>query len=461
MEVAQVLKRFRGKDASIAMQNLKVMVAAAAKVKPTPDSELSELQAGYTNFYADNAISPHVPFDGLGPWIVNSDGKVIYDTGGYGMLGFGHNHPKLLEAVGRRQVMANIMTPSFVQDEFWEKVKAELTPAYDSILCLNSGSEANTLAMRIANIHNHENPVRVALKGSFHGRTEAPATVSENSRAGYERVLADYNPDNKAAKERGPAKFTHFIEPNDEKDAIRVFNEIKARGEFPEITLFEPVMGEGNPGVPADRGFYETLRGLTSEHGGLLLADSVQAGWRVRGEMSFTKYADMDGVAPPDMETFSKAINGGQFPLSILALSAQLSNNYKSGIYGNTMCGNPRGLDVACAVLDELTPDVRENIRTSGEIFVSKLKALQNKYPTILEDVTGTGLLVALHVVPQYDVMDVEKQLRLRGLNVIHGGANALRFTPWFHMTPEESDFICELMDDYFAVMVSHERKTA
>ena len=95
----------------------------------------------------------------------------------------------------------------------------------------------------------------------------------------------------------------------------------------------------------------------------------------------------------PDIESWSKALNAGQYPLSVLGLSEEAAELYRYGIYGNTMTTNPRALDVACAVLDGVTPALRRNIRDRGVEFVEKLTALSERYPEIVDSVQGSGLL--------------------------------------------------------------------
>lgn len=400
---------------------------------------IPEIQTGFSNFYKKESIPPWIPVAAHGPWILTTEQQMIYDTGGYGMLGLGHNNDQILSALSKEQVMANIMTPNFAQQNFWEKVKPELN-SYESIVCLNSGSEANTLAMRLANIHKHPKPVRISLVGSFHGRTDKPAQVSHSCRESYNSHLSDYQKDTP----------TYFIQCNNSQHAIDTFKTISEKGEFPEITLIEPVQGEGNPGVPITKEFYLTLRNLTKEVGGLLLADSVQAGWRCYGEMSLTNYPEFKNLPPPDFESFSKAISGGQFPLSILALSKELTQEFQTGLYGNTMTGNPRALDVASAVLDQMSHEVRENIVVMGDLLLKELEQLSQKH-SMLTHATGTGLLLALHLDERVPVLPVEKELRKRGLNVIHGGKNALRFTPWFLIKEEEIQLIVQILDSYFS----------
>ncbi len=73
----------------------------------------SSLQDNILNFYNKDTISPYVPIAAKGPWIVSNEGKIIYDTGGYGMLGYGHSPEWALNVLSREHVMANVMTPSY------------------------------------------------------------------------------------------------------------------------------------------------------------------------------------------------------------------------------------------------------------------------------------------------------------------------------------------------------------
>lgn len=401
---------------------------------------IKNLQKGYLNFYNNDSIQPFVPIAASGPWIATSEKKIIYDSGGYGMLGLGHNPENILNSLSKPQTMANIMTPNFNQKIFRDQIDKDISPSYQKIVCLNSGSEANTVAMRIANIHKNKNPVQVSLLGSFHGRTEMPAIVSESCREIYNEYLMDYS----------IPKTNYFVEPNNIDDLIDTFNIIKENNQFPELTIIEPVMGEGNPGQAINPLFYSKIRDLTKETGGLLLVDSVQAGFRCTGELSIMKYNGFENMMPPDMETFSKAINAGQFPFSFIALNNKTADKYKIGLYGNTMTTNPRALDVSTAVFKEMNQDVRRNIVNSGIKIKDTFTGLKNKYKFI-ENITGTGLLLAIHLNKNIDVMKVERNLRNAGLNVIHGGKNALRFTPWFLINDNEINLIKELLDNEFS----------
>jgi acetylornithine/succinyldiaminopimelate/putrescine aminotransferase len=127
-------------------------------------------------------------------------------------------------------------------------------------------------------------------------------------------------------------------------------------------------------------------------------------------------------------------------------MTERASSLYVSGIYGNTMTTNPRALETAVAVLDRITPELRRNIRDKGVEFVDKLNILAEEFPEYITLVQGTGLLCSAElrpdVLPVVGFGAVEPWCRKRGLGVIHGGKNALRFTPHFAITSQEIDLI-------------------
>ena len=102
---------------------------------------------------------------------------------------------------------------------------------------------------------------------------------------------------------------------------------------------------------------------LTKEHDSMLLVDSIQAGIRGQGCLSVIDYEGrFQDAEVPDLETWSKAINAGQYPLSVLGMNDRAAEMYVVGIYGNTMTTNPRALETAVAVLEQITPELRRNI---------------------------------------------------------------------------------------------------
>ncbi|TWI05013.1 acetylornithine/succinyldiaminopimelate/putrescine aminotransferase [Luteimonas cucumeris] len=418
-------------------------------------AQVDALQEGFVNFYPHDAVNPYVALAARGPWVITLNGAVLYDCGGYGMLGFGHTPQKIMDAMAKPQVMANIMTPNLSQLRFARAMRNAIGQGrgscpYSRFLCLNSGSESVGLAARIADIntklmtdpgarHAGRTVKRLVVKGSFHGRTDRPALYSDSSRKTYLQFLASYRGEDSVIA----------IEPYDIDALKKVFSDAEANGWFIEAMFLEPVMGEGDPGRSVPPAFYAAARALTKAHGALLLVDSIQAGLRAQGVLSIVDYPGFEALEAPDMETYSKALNAAQYPLSVLAVTEHAAGLYRSGVYGNTMTTNPRALDVGCAVLEMITPELRDNIRDRGREAVEKLEKLKGELGGLITKVQGTGLLFSCELDPSYKGYGTgssEEWLREHGLGVIHGGANSLRFTPHFAVRSDEIELLVNMV---------------
>jgi len=372
------------------------------------------------------------------------------------MLGSGYGPEHVIQSMSDNWVMANVMTASFSQKRLDERLRKELGHTrgwcpFEKFICMNSGSESVTVSLRIADVNakimtqkggKHEGKTikMMAVEQGFHGRTDRPAQMSHSCKGKYDKHLASFqNRDNLI-----------LVPANDVPSLEKAFKEAAANNVFIELFAIEPVQGEGNPGQCVSREFYDAARRLTLEHDSMLLVDSIQAGIRGQGTLSVVDYQGFEDCEAPDLETWSKAMNAGQFPLSVLGMNERASNLYVTGIYGNTMTTNPRALETAVAVLDGITPDLRKNIRERGVEFVEKFSLLQKEFPHVITKVQGTGLLCSAELDPEkFPVVGheaVEPWCRRRGLGVIHGGENALRFTPHFNITSKEIDLIVSIV---------------
>ena len=419
-------------------------------------SLIKNLQSGFVNFYQPATINQYIAIAAKGPWIITSHGAVVHDNGGYGMLGSGHGPDSVIETMSKNWVMANVMTPSFSQKRLDDSLRRELGHTrgecpFSHFICMNSGSESVTVSLRIADVNSniltspggkHEGKeIRLlAIEQGFHGRTDRPAQMSHSCKDSYDKNLASFRDrDN-----------LYLVPPNDVQALRDVFRKAEKDNVFIELMAIEPVQGEGNPGQCISREFYDEARKLTKTHDSLLLIDSIQAGIRGQGCLSIIDYDGFQDCEEPDLETWSKAVNAGQYPFSVLGMNYRASELYVNGIYGNTMTTNPRALETASAVLDNITPDLRKNIREKGAELVEKLNALEKEFPEYVVKVQGTGLLCSVELKP--DILPVigfdavEPWCRRRGLGVIHGGSNALRFTPHFWITSEEIDLIISIV---------------
>ena len=432
-------------------------------------TQIDATQAGFVNFYPDDAINPYVAIAACGPWVITLKGRVLHDSGGYGMLGFGHTPQPVIDAMAKPQVMANIMSPSLSQLRVVQALRAEIGHRrggcpYAKFLTLNSGSESVSLAGRIADTntklmtdpggrHAGKRVKRIAVQGAFHGRTELPALYSDSSRKTYLQHLASYRHHNDQLI---------TIEPYSIEGLKQAFADADANGWYIEAMFLEPVMGEGDPGRAVPPEFYAVARELTAAHGTFLLVDSIQAGLRAHGVLSIVDYPGFENLEAPDMETYSKALNGGQYPLSVLAVNERAAKIYAKGTYGNTMTTNPRAMDIATTVLRSLTPEIRANVRDKGIEALEKLNALKSELGGLITKVQGTGLLFSCELDASfkcYGAGSTEEFMRERGIGVIHGGTNSLRFTPHFAITSAELDLVIENIR--FALLNGPRRKEA
>ena len=454
-----VVERFAAQDA-----RLPRAIAAAARARSTMEAEWGplfqeserqlcrHLQQGILNFYPAPAINPYVPLAAEGPWIVTAHGAVLHDSGGYGMLGLGHAPAPVVSAIAAPLVMANVMTPSFSQYRLTQRLVKEIGRSrgacpFGRFVFLNSGSEAVSFTCRVTDIHaglcaaaggryEGKRAVRLAIVDGFHGRTEGPARLSHSCRPAYARHLASF----------AGVENVLFVPVNDIDALDHALSAIDDEELFLEAAFVEPVMGEGVPGLAMLPPYYDALRAATRMRGALLVVDSVQAALRAHGCLSIVDYPGFESSEPPDMETYSKALNAGQYPLSVVALTDAAASIYVTGLYGNTMTGNPRAMEAACAVLDSLTEDTRRNIRERGVDLIERLGALSAEFPGTIDAVVGTGLMVSAMLNPsRYRVLGeggFEEYLRRHGIEMIHGGDTGLRFTPAFDITRAEVDLI-------------------
>ncbi len=454
-----VIEDFAGKDPRL-VEAIDAAVAAAESLEyrdlfaQDEVAQVAAIQEGIENFYAQDAVNPYVALAARGPWLVTSKGAVLHDSGGYGMLGFGHAPKAVLEAMSRPQVMANVMTSSFSQYRLVQALRCEIGHRrsggcpFSHFVAMNSGSESVSVAARIADMnaktmtdaggpHAGKRLKRMSLATGFHGRTDRPAQFSDSTAGSYRKHLASF-------RDRDDLI---IVEANDIADLEKAFERATQENVFVEAFFMEPVMGEGNPGIGITPEFYARARELTRQHQTLFLVDSIQAGLRGAGCLSIVDYPGFENLDAPDMETYSKALNAGQYPLSILAMTEETAAIHHSGVYGNTMTANPRAMDVGVAVLNLVTDKIRKNIVERGKEFVDKLEKLKDELDGPITSVQGTGLLFSCALDPAikaYGKDSIEESLRHHGLGVIHGGENSLRFTPPFDVTSAEVDLIVE-----------------
>jgi acetylornithine/N-succinyldiaminopimelate aminotransferase len=189
--------------------------------------------------------------------------------------------------------------------------------------------------------------------------------------------------------------------------------------------LVEPVQGEGGV-VPAPPGFLRGLRELTDNHGSLLIVDEIQTGIGRTGEFLGSKHFDVK----PDVIAVAKGLGGG-FPIGAMLCTASLDQGLPPGSHGTTFGGNPLASTAAMTVLDIIENEgLIAAAREEGRYLLKGLGLVLERFPTLVRETRGLGLLCALDLNPNVDARALMASLRESGLLVSIAGGTALRFSP-------------------------------
>jgi 4-aminobutyrate aminotransferase len=335
------------------------------------------------------------------------EGHRLYDTDGRAYLDFangiavsvlGHGHPAVTAAI-HAQVDA-LIAPCAAMGYAESTVRharllAEFLPeSLDSIFFMNSGSEAIEAAIKLARRVTGR-PGIIAFRGAFHGRTMGAASITSsniNYLLGYEPLLPG------VYLSQFPSVYRDFA--GDEERAVEVsltyLRELLRTTLPPSAVaamIIEPMQGEGGY-IPAPPAFLRALRAICDEHGILLVADEIQAGFGRTGKMWAFEHA---GVVP-DVVCMAKAIANG-LPLSALASSRALQVRWGKSAHGTTYGGNPVSCAAGIAVLETIRDErLVENSAARGAELMAGLRAIASRDSRI-GDVRGLGLMIGVEFV--------------------------------------------------------------
>ena len=203
-------------------------------------------------------------------------------------------------------------------------------------------------------------------------------------------------------------------------------NELRAAiGPATAAILVEPVQGEGGIHT-ADAEFLRGLRAVADEFGLLLMFDEIQCGMGRTGKLFAHEWA---GVTP-DIMAIAKALGGG-FPVAACLATERAASCMTAGSHGSTFGGNPLAMAVANAVLDVMLADgFLDNVERMGKILRGRLDDLKGKYPAVVDEVRGMGLMIGLRLRPEMDAAAVLGDLGRRGLLTAPAAENVIRLMP-------------------------------
>ncbi len=356
---------------------------------------------------------------GEGVWLVTEGGERYLDfAAGVAVNSLGHAHPHLIEALttqaGKVWHLSNLY--DVPGQETLGRRLTEATFA-DRVFFTNSGAEALECAIKTARRYQFVkgHPERfhiITFEGAFHGRTIATIAAG-----GQEKYLEGFGP-----------KAPGFDQvPFGDLDAVKA-----AITDQTAAILIEPVQGEGGLRTASNE-FLRALRQICDENGLLLVLDEVQCGVGRTGKLFAHEWA---GITP-DIMAVAKGIGGG-FPLGACLATEEAASGMKAGTHGSTYGGNPLAMAVGNAVLDVVLADgFLDHVREVALIFRQGLASLKDRYPDIIEEIRGEGLMLGIKAkVPNTDLLMAMREEHVLG---VPAGDNVIRLLPPLIVTVEEA----------------------
>lgn len=407
-----------------------------------------------------------------GAWVETTDGRRILDfTSGQICSTLGHNHPRIAAAI-RESLNTVVHLNSWMLSEPVLELAARLAglvPApLDRVMLLNTGSEANEVALKLAKMHTGRWEV-VGLTRSFHGLLAGIASVNFSmAHAGFGPLL----PGSFAL----PAPYAYRC-PVRHCDGACDCTCLETGFELVDqqsvgslcAVVAEPVLSAGGIIVPPD-GYFRRLRELCDARGMLLVMDEAQTGFGRLGTMFGFEH---DGVVP-DLLAVSKTLGGG-VPLAATLTSAAIEDDCvgKGFLHVTSHVSDPLPAAAGLAVLDVIGEDgLVGRARDRGDYLLARLRDLQSRHEQI-GDVRGRGLLAGLELVVDRDTREpadalgaaVTAECLRRGLsmNIVRAGssANCFRMAPPLSITEEEIDTAMEILDESLAAVLAGQAEVA
>jgi acetylornithine/N-succinyldiaminopimelate aminotransferase len=358
---------------------------------------------------------------GEGARLYATDGTAYLDcVAGIATNALGHAHPRLVQAVkdqaDKLWHVSNIFRiPG--QEELADRLTADSFA--DVVFFTNSGSEAVECALKTARKYHTANgqPERIEIygfDGSFHGRTYGAINAAGNP--GYVEGFGPRLP--------GYSQLTFG-----DHDAIKA----AIAEPTTAAVIIEPVQGEGGARAVPEvclRG----LRELCDQHGVLIIFDEVQCGMGRTGKLWAHEWAGM----APDIMAIAKALGGG-FPVGACLATTEAAKGMTVGVHGSTFGGNPLAMAVGLAAFDEISkPETLAHVSEIAGYLKQQLHGLQERFPDVIVDVRGKGLLIGVKLVPNNrEFMGWARdgaQLLVAG-----GGDNCVRLLPPLNLTLDEA----------------------
>jgi 4-aminobutyrate aminotransferase len=402
---------------------------------------------------------PFVMDHGSGTEVWDVDGNRFIDfAAGIAVCSTGHAHPRVVAAIS--QAAEKFL---HISSDYWHENQIRLAETMDrlspfgepamSFFC-NSGTESVEGALKLARSATGRSRF-IGFYGGFHGRTMGSLSFTSSKytqQAGFFPTMPG------VTHIPYPNNFRPLFAGSDQGAAVLDYleNVVFASNVPPsEVAgiLVEPIQGEGGYLVPPP-GFLPGLRTLCDRHGILMIADEVQSGVGRTGKMFACQHFDV----APDIITLAKGLGSGM-PIGMVIARKRLMQNWKRGSHGNTYGGNPVCCAAALATIEVIEGGLMENAAAMGEYLMTRLGALQQRYPEIIGEVRGRGLMIGVELVTDRESKApahalAERVLHAafhRGLLLLTCGKSTLRLMPPLLVDRETADEAMEILDESLA----------
>ena len=382
---------------------------------------------------------PVVPVRGEGCTIEDIDGNLLLDfNAGIAVTSTGHCHPNVVRRIQDQAGKLIHYSADFYLPIYAETCAelARIAPMKEKcrVFLGNSGTEAVEGSIKLARFATRRQYL-VSFLGAFHGRSYGSVSLTA-SKAKYHAGF-------------GPMLPGVFYAPFGHVADLKWFDEVLFDRLVPpdEVAaiIVEPIQGEGGYVVPED-GFLQGLRRICDEHGILLIADEVQSGGGRTGKMWAIQNWDVE----PDIVATAKGIASGM-PLGAFIARDPLMTKWGPGAHGTTYGGNPLACAAALETIKLLEGGLMANATARGNELLTGLRALQARFPSVIRDVRGIGLMIGVEFDTHERAAAAEWAAFQRGLLVLEAGHTVVRVSPPLILTAEEAAVGLEIFGEAVA----------
>ncbi|TVY23117.1 Acetylornithine aminotransferase, mitochondrial [Lachnellula hyalina] len=417
---------------------------------PNPDPSSDSSTAALVNEQAPYMVKTYVRPP---PMFVKGEGVYLWDvenrkyldfTAGIAVNALGHCDPEIARIMAQ-QAKTLIHTSNLYHNP-WTGALSELLVQKTlesgsmhnarSVFIANSGTEANEAAIKFARKAGKVVDASggkyefVSFHNSFHGRTMGALSATPNPK--YQKPFSPMIPGFRYGTYNDVAAIKDLVTEN-------------TCG-----VIVEPIQGEGGV-IVASEEFLVALATRCKEVGAVLIYDEIQCGLSRTG--TFWAHASLPKEAHPDIITTAKALGNG-FPIGATIVNDAVSEKIVVGDHGTTFGGNPMGCRLAHYIVSRLSdPELQKSVLAKSNVFIKHFEALRAKYPELIAEVRGKGLILGLQLTR--DPAPIVTAARERGLLIITAGTNTLRFVPSLTITEGEIEEGIQVLDEAIRVVVS------